>query len=143
MNPKVAAILAALAPALEGALTEVATVAGGPAAGAAVSAVETIGNAALGVGSPAAAVAIAAPAVGTVPAAEVQPVKPAKDAHPVMASTGLSPLSPTPTTAGAIPDTSAQSLPDLYARFAALEQKVNALIAATGMNGSAAMAAHP
>jgi hypothetical protein len=113
-----------------------------PAAGAAVGAAESIANQFIP-GMKPASPAPEAPPLGAVPATDVQPVKADPDVHPVLASQGLAPVSPTPTTAGAVPAPDDMNFPDLYARVGAIEQKLNAAIAAMGLQGSAAMAAHP
>lgn len=108
-----------------------------PAAGAAVAAIEGIANATI----PALQKVSAAP-VGSVPAGAVKSVVAAADVHPVLVSQGLAPLTAAPVDSGALPAEDDMNLPDIYSRLAAVEQKVNALVAATGLVGSAAMAAH-
>lgn len=127
--------------ALEQLAAGLATVFGGPAVGGAVGAVEAVANQFIPGATP--APAPQAPTLGSVPATDVQPVKADPSVHPVLASQGLAPVSPTPTTAPTLPDTSDMNFPDLYARVGAIEQKLNAAIAAMGLQGSAAMAAHP
>lgn len=147
MNPKVSAALAAMAPIFESLLEEGAAAAGGPIAGAAATAVVGAVNASgLIPPAPVAAPAPAAgPIVGEVPANAGGIAPPVADpsAHPVLARAGQAPLVPQPTLAGTLPDTSDMNFPDVYTRLAALEQKVNALVVASGLQGSAAMAAHP
>lgn len=109
-----------------------------PVAGAAVATVETLANATI----PALQKVSAAP-VGSVPAGEVKAAVADPSVHPVLASQGLATVKAAPVDTGALPSTEDMNFPDIYSRLAAVEQKLNALVAATGNAGSAAMAAHP
>lgn len=125
--------------ALENVALTLATIFGGPAVGAGVAAAESVANTFIPGAKPG--------TVGTVPATAVQPVQADPNAHPVIAASGKAGVVPTPVTVGTHPvDTDGEasySFPDIYDRLAAVEAKLNALVAATGMAGSAAMAAHP
>ena len=128
MNPRATAIAAAIAAALEPILAAEAS-AINPLAGVAVEAGEEILNAKLG--------------IGHVPAGDVLPHVDDPNAHPVVVAAGRAPQVPQQVTQGESPAEADQNLPDLYARLAAVEAKLNATIAAAGLNGSAAMAGHP
>lgn len=149
MNPKVAAILQALAPALEAAVADTATVFGGPAVGAAVAMGEGVLNAVVGIkadgtpGTVAAQPAKSSAPVGSVAATGIQPHVDDPSTHPVIAASGRAAQVPKQVATGSLPADDDMSFPDLYARVAAIEAKLNAHIAATGLAGSAAMAAHP
>jgi hypothetical protein len=159
MNPKVAAILQALAPALEAAVADVATVAAGPVVGAAVTMGEQVLNAAVGINVPVAPTAgavkpvvvvtadvpkVEAATVGVTPAvAGMQSVSADPAAHPLLIEAGRAPLVAVAHPSGTVPAEDDMNFPDIYARLAALESKLNALVNATGNQGSAAMAAHP
>lgn len=121
--------------ALEAMAATLATVFGGPAVGAAVSVVEGVAN------------TFIPGTVGTVPATGIQPVQADPAAHPIVAASGKAGVVPTPVAVGSHPVDEAgeptYSFPDIYDRLASVEAKLNALVAATGMAGSAAMAAHP
>lgn len=81
--------------------------------------------------------------VGAVPSGQILPPVADPNAHPVLASAGQAGMQPQPVLAGNAPAADDHSMADLYAKLGAVEAKLNALIAATGMTGSAAMAAHP
>jgi len=194
MNPKVAEILKALAPALEAAVEGAATVAGGPVAGAAATAViEGALNPALGLGvavdtpkptavtpaAPTASVATSASvstadfqalqaqmaqlvaamaaqnksvatAAGAdtsnhrdpVPGVGVQPVVVDPNSHPVLVAAGRAAMVPSPPAATDrdLPDNA--TIPDIIDAVNALHSKVDALVEASGLGGSAAMAGH-
>lgn len=120
-----AALVPALAPKLESMLNA-ALEKRAPAVAAAVEKAEPVVNA----------------IVGAMPAGQILPH--ADDgASEIATAAGRAALAPQQVTAGDAPAEADQSLPDVYARLAAVEAKLNALVAATGMAGSAAMAGHP
>lgn len=160
MNPLVAQLLQSLAGPLEQFAVAAATGAGGPLAGAAVEAGEAVLNQAIGSSLvPKAATAGVAPVVVAAPAATpvvaqatvgvtatvpgIQPPVADPNAHPLLVEAGRAPLVPSAHPSGTVPAEADMNFPDIYDRLAAVEAKLNALVNATGMAGSAAMAAHP
>jgi hypothetical protein len=83
---------------------------------------------------------IADAVLGAVPAGQILPHGD-DGSNPIATAAGRAPVVPTPVLAGNVP--ADLTLESLAAAVGAIEAKLNALIAATGMGGSAAMAAHP
>jgi hypothetical protein len=88
----------------------------------------------------AAAEAVANAVIGAVPAGQIL-AHGDDGADPIATAAGRAAATPTPVAVGTMP--ADLTLESLAAVVGALEAKLNALIAATGMTGSAAMAAHP
>lgn len=81
--------------------------------------------------------------VDPVPGAGVQPFVQDPTAHPILVAMGKAPMVPPPVTdTDQALDPATSTLGDIIAAVNALQSKVAALVEATGMGGSAAMAAH-
>lgn len=81
--------------------------------------------------------------VDAVPGVGVQPVVPDPKTHPVLLAAGRAPMVPTaPQATNRDLDPASCTLGDIIAAVNALHSKVDALVEASGLGGSAAMAGH-